>query len=69
MTAFNRVSRYVAKPRGAKSWWGEDGWDAFDEPPARASLDVDEPLPPQFTGLYDKDGAPLYRLPEKIGFR
>lgn len=36
-------------------------------PEQRTSIEVDE-LVPQFTGLYDEHGDPIYRMPEPIGF-
>lgn len=58
--------RYVARRPKPKAWWGEDDWSEYDDKPE--SLTVDGPADPEFTGLYDKDGTPLYRVPEKIGF-
>jgi len=57
------MPRYVAKP---KLWWGDDAWDGFGDEPEKPL--VDDIREPKFSGLYDANGQPLYRLPETVGF-
>lgn len=57
--------RYVS--RRPKGWWGDDNWSDDDNPTREPVVEFDN-REPKFTGLYDADGVPIYRLPEKVGF-
>ncbi len=48
------------KPRG----WS-DGWGSVNRPEERM---VDEAPKPQFSGLYNAEGQPLYKHPNPVGF-
>lgn len=54
------MPRYVTRVQRSRG-----GWD--DDIPLIPNLQVDESTP-QETGLLDKNGDPLYRLPDPIGF-
>lgn len=46
---------------GADSWW----WDQISPP---LNHPIAYPSEPQFSGLYDKDGRPIYKSAEPVGF-
>ena len=55
------MSRYIIAHR--KLWW--DNAEQPQQPVAHPTVyDVD----PIKTGIVDKDGTPIYRLPDRIGF-
>ncbi len=54
------MSRYITAPR--KLWW-EYGEDA--QPVAHPTVYDADPVK---TGIVDKNGTPIYRLPDQIGF-
>lgn len=54
------MARYVIRPRG-------DVFDALRETPVLEGRTVYESEPAN-TGLVSKDGYPIYRTPEPIGF-
>lgn len=60
--------RYIPKPASQRAWWGEDDWREYGADTPAPTVEFDERVP-KFTGLYDADGTPLYRLPEPIGFK
>lgn len=62
------MSRYVIKAQAAKprSWWG-DYHDASPVAPV-GPPQVFVPDAPTDTGLLDKEGNAIFRLPDPIGF-
>lgn len=55
------MTRYVRRPRAWVERDSDDVWMPY-EPPARQSMTVTEQEPlSQFSGVYDADGAPLFR--------
>lgn len=52
------MPRYVSRP---KAFWEDEDFPMVPE----LSVDLS---PPKDTGLLDRSGEPLYRLPDEIGF-
>ena len=53
------MPRYTSRPRS--DWWDDD-WTADRQPTTVTVHEEDDPVN---TGILDKDGNPIYRMPEK----
>jgi hypothetical protein len=57
------MSRYATRPQKSEDWFCEK--ESLNLPSMTIHAQADLPVN---TGLYDKHGDPIYRLPEPIGF-
>ena len=62
------MKRYLAKPKRPRAIDEYDYENYYEPDISHDTPVVDETSGPQFTGLYDSKGNPLYRMPEKVGF-
>ena len=64
------MTKYVARRLSPRNQKPRSNFDEYDDWQCGERVPIVEldPHEPQFTGLFDAKGHPLFRLPEKIGF-